>query len=730
MCALSITHRARTLWCAALVVVVACSGTEPVPVTTGTARVTTATAGADLDPDGYTVALDNDSTGTTQPVAINGSVTFSRLIPGSHSLTLRGTTANCLVAGANSQTVSVVAGQTAEVTFHVTCVRRVALAGVWNYVEQFGNPLACNDTGSFVLTGTSDEFGGTDDLVGTCDRQDGSVDHAFSGPVSGILTYSATGPVSVNLSVGGCSYSADVAGAPSDRLINGAIQCSSGTGTWTAVRGGGAVTDVSVSPATRSIVTNGTARLRAIMLDASGSRRVGPVVTWTSDAPAIASVDASGVLTGVAPGSATITATADSKSGRATVGVEVVTFATVAAGAFHSCGLTTSGAAYCWGHGTYGQIGDGGTADALAPEAISNISGLTAISVGAVHSCGLTPGGVAYCWGSDLYGTLGAGVPAARVCGMEGGPCSTTPVAVIGGHAFSALSAGWAETCALTQAGAAYCWGDDTYGELGNGSAALTRTPVAVTGAHTFVSIASGNVFACGLTVDSAAYCWGNNAAGQLGIGPTSPRVCSNEPCSTAPVAVSGGLTFTTLSVGYWHACGLTSSGAMYCWGDNDDGQLGASTSETCAGLACSTVPLPVAGALQFAQLSAGSFHTCGVTAAGAGYCWGNNADGQLGNGTTTRALTPAPIAGGFAFAAVSAFGRYHSCGLSADGIAYCWGYNAVGALGDGTTFGAYGPVRVAGQAGASAPAALRVGRRGRIAPRFALPLSARPPSP
>ena len=255
MGAITITCHARGLWRALLAgAVLACSSTEPTPPTTGSVHVTTVTAGADLDPDGYTAALDYDSTGAALPIAINGSVTFTPLSPGTHSLTLRGTTANCLVAGANSQTVSVVAGQTAEVTFHVTCVGRVALAGVWNYVEQIGNPLVCNDTGTYVFTQSDDAVGGTNDQVGTCDRQDGAIDNTATGTVIGNLVYTASGGVSVNFSVGGCSYSADAAGTPPDHLINGVVSCSSGNGSWGAVRGGGAIASVTVSPPARTVV--------------------------------------------------------------------------------------------------------------------------------------------------------------------------------------------------------------------------------------------------------------------------------------------------------------------------------------------------------------------------------------------------------------------------------------------------------------------------------------------
>lgn len=730
----------RILFAAVGLAALACKGSES-PPTTGTIRVTSASTGTDLDPDGYIVTLQGDTAhGTsgsgTLPLAVNGTVTFSDLKPGGYFVGLGGAAANCPIVGDQTRMVTVTAGGTAQVTFQISCIQHVDLTGVWNFTSSFGSPLACNDTGSFVLSPNGEGLGGTDDFVGTCDQQDGSINHSLSSPATGALTYSAGGAVSVTLTVLDCSFSADVAGTPPDHLTNGSIQCSApGTGTWTAVRGGGAVTSLTVSPATRSIVAGATARLRAIMIDASGSRRVGPAVTWTSDAPATASVDPSGLVTGVASGSATIAATAESKSSTATVGVGVVTFSLVQSGAYHACGLTTGGAVYCWGHGAYGQIGDGGKADAFAPESVLTTA-VTAFGVGAVQSCAITTGGAAACWGSDLFGALGAGATAGQLCASEPAPCSTTPVSVVGGHTFSSITSGWEASCAL-EGGAAYCWGDNTYGILGDGSTTSSRTPIQVTGNHTFVSVGAGNIFACGLTDAGTVYCWGNNTIGELGIGPGGPEVCGGEPCSTAPVAVLSQQTFKSLSVGYWHACAVTANGAASCWGDNGDGQLGASTTETCTGLgnppiACSTIPVPVGGP-PFASVSAGSFHTCGVDPGGAGYCWGFNGQGQLGNGTTTSSSTPVSISGGLSFATVTTFGRYHSCGLTTAGIAYCWGDNTVGQLGDGTGLSALAPVQVAGQAATSGPAPIRAARmagRPRPAARPSLRLSPRPPSP
>jgi alpha-tubulin suppressor-like RCC1 family protein len=735
------SHSLRPLGAAFLLTAFACGGSEA-PPTTGSLRVSAATAGADVDPDGYSVAvvvLQGDSSSailgtTTARLAVNGSVTFADLKPGPYSVELGGAAANCPIVGQNPRAVTIHAGGTAEITFQVSCLQRIDLTGVWNYTAQFGSPLQCNDTGSVVLTGNGDTLTGTNDQVGTCDLQSGSIDHSRSDPVIATAVYAAAGAVSISLSRLSCSYSASVAGTPPDRLIDGSVSCPSGNGTWAAVRGGGSIASLTVTPPTLSVVAGGTVQLRALMIDASGSRRIGPPVTWTSDAPGAATVDASGIVTGAAAGSATITASAETKSGTATATVEVVKFAAVQAGAFHSCGLTAGGA-YCWGNNTYGQIGNGAKANGLAPVAVSDGASLVAISTGAVHTCGLTATGAAYCWGLDYYGELGAGATGAQLCGSEASACSTTPLAVAGGHTFSSLSAGWEQTCARASDGSAYCWGDNSYGQLGNGSAASTRTPVQVAGALSFTSIGAGVIFACGLTTGGAAYCWGNNTAGQLGIGPTSPVTCNAEPCSTTPVAVSGGLTFTALSVGYWHACGLTSSGAAYCWGDNDGGQLGSVTTETCTGLGasvdCSRSPVPVATNLTFTQLPAGSFHSCGLTSGGDAYCWGDNVYGQLGNATTISSPFPAPVAGGLTFAAASAYGRWHTCGLSLGGIVYCWGLNAWGQLGDGVTLDEDQPAQVLGQGAVSGTAALRAARvRRGVVPATQRSPSLRPPAP
>ncbi len=495
-----------------------------------------------------------------------------------------------------------------------------------------------------------------------------------------------------------------------------------------------AVASVTAAPTTSSLTVGDTVRLAATVRDASGNVLTDRVVTWASSNPAAATVSGTGLVTGVRADAqqVMITATSETVSGSAGVTVTApeptVSFATIEAAAFHTCGRTAAGAAYCWGDNGAAQLGIGALspANATTPQAVSGDLTFASVSVGGIHACGLTAGGTAYCWGGDLYGGLGGGAPGPEIC-TGSTPCSSAPLAVAGGLTFSSLSAGWGPTCAVTANGSAYCWGDNLDGALGVGAdtgsvqscsvGPCSYTPLAVAGGLAFTTLGAGNFHACGLTSSGAAYCWGDNSTGQLGIGVNAaPDTCAtgHGPCSRTPVAVAGGLTFTTLNVGTQHTCARASDGSWYCWGLNNYGQLGtgATGPESCVGgpgVPCSSTPVRVSAGINFTAVVAGRRHSCGVTSAGAAYCWGENVSGQLGDGTTTNSLTPVAVAGGLTFATLSPF-ISHTCGLTTGGVGYCWGSNSHGELGDRTTTSSTVPVRVAGQPGAAAAGARQVG--------------------
>ncbi|HUF66464.1 MAG TPA: hypothetical protein VMM17_10875 [Gemmatimonadaceae bacterium] len=384
----------------------------------------------------------------------------------------------------------------------------------------------------------------------------------------------------------------------------------------------------------------------------------------------------------------------------------VLTFQSVGAGRLHSCGVTTAGAAYCWGNNPGGQLGDGTSQRASnVPVAVSGGLTFQSVDVGRDHVCGITTAGAAYCWGG---GTRYSRVPQPRNPGRQPDRSedptmwryspSNVPVEVSGGLLFESVSAGYLYSCGLTAAGAAYCWGINSKGQLGAGERdpfGVRTAPVAVSGGLRFQSLSAGDdSHTCGVTTGGAAYCWGSNVAGELGTETIQPGTTIR---SLIPVAVSGGLTFQSVSAGFRHTCGVTTAGAAYCWGNNNFGQLGDGTATR------SNVPVAVSGGLTFQSVSAGTTHTCGVTTAGVAYCWGRNAYGERGDGTrqpnNVTVNLPVAVSGDFRFRSVSAGGDSHTCGVTTAGVAYCWGGGGVGQRGDGTwgTTPGWVPVAVAG---------------------------------
>ena len=362
--------------------------------------------------------------------------------------------------------------------------------------------------------------------------------------------------------------------------------------------------------------------------------------------------------------------------------VQMGKLATIEIGLGQTCALELSGRAFCWGANSIGNLGTGDDLPRLVPAPVAGDLRFTQIAVATYgsHACGVTVAGQAYCWGSSWSGQLGDG------SGAEQGTAVMLPQPVVGGHAIKQISAGGGHTCAITTSGAAYCWGSNGYGQLGTGNETPSSTPVAVAGGLTFRQIAAYDLNTCGVTTDGAAYCWGEGSTGVLGNGGMTG--------SNVPSLVSGGLTFASVSVGLWMACGVTTLGDGYCWGEDfGTGNLGTGSAEERR-----TTPALVTGGMKWKSIRAGGFVACGVAVTNVGYCWGQGDQGALGAGSANAKNTnrPIPIAGGLALDQVMS--DYHGCALTIEGLAYCWSSGRYGQIGDGSLRFWWEPVRVAGQ--------------------------------
>lgn len=421
---------------------------------------------------------------------------------------------------------------------------------------------------------------------------------------------------------------------------------------------------VHIDPLRASFKVNQTFQLTATPTGESGDVLSGRTMAWSSSNTSVATVSDGGLVTGVAAGTAIVSASSEGKSGPASVAVvEPLPFTLVSAGLIHTCGLTKEGDAYCWGNGQYGGLGDGSTEARLVPTLVSGDLTFETISAGFYHTCGLTTSSEAYCWGSG--GALGNGSTDLK----------PVPTMVSGGLTFETVSAGVYHTCGVTAEGEAYCWGDGSFGKLGNKDSSPHESelvPTLVLGELTFISISAGFHHTCGVTTGGEAYCWGDGWNGQLGNGSRMSKL--------VPTMVSGDLVFSTVDAGLGfnfgvHTCGVTTDGKAYCWGSGEDGRLGNGSREL------KLHPTPVSGGLIFESVSSGRWHTCGVTTTGDGVCWGSGWYGQLGNGSPDGKLAPESVSGGLAFATVSA-GDLYTCGVTRGNDAYCWG---TGSLGTGT---------------------------------------------
>lgn len=384
----------------------------------------------------------------------------------------------------------------------------------------------------------------------------------------------------------------------------------------------GTIEDVSLESDSLTVAVDGTESVELKLLDGNGNELLGRSIPWVSADPSVATVDEAGLVTGLAPGSTSLSATIAGHT--VEVEVEVVfRFADVAVGRDHLCGLTAGGGAWCMGYNDVGQLGTG----QVDPDDAQTFP----VRVGAEL---------------DLR--------------------------------FKMLALGSDSSCGLSLSGETWCWGDNDDLQLGPAADGLefSATPLRLEGWE-YVAISSMAYGVCGLDGEGLASCWGYNSS-DYELGDPDNIDNSAEPLYvSAPAPGEDPLHFTVLRHGTYHSCGLTTSSRLYCWGYNSDGQIGDGTWDS---VARPTEPLPGQVVKSF---DLGSYHGCAVTADDTTWCWGENYSQQVTGDEEEAHPVPTERFDAATFVPVGfALGRDHSCAWNADGIAWCWGSNDEGQLG------------------------------------------------
>lgn len=325
------------------------------------------------------------------------------------------------------------------------------------------------------------------------------------------------------------------------------------------------------------------------------------------------------------------------------------------------------------GFGTGNLLTWGDTSDMqLAPTQLGDAATWTSAAVGDHFGCGLQTGGSLWCWGTaNGSGQQGTGDTAMHRVPQQAGAATWSQVATGTNHA-----------CGVRADGTLWCWGANAGGQLGTGGTTPASTPqqVSSTPATGWAAVATGNQFTCAVRTDATMYCFGLNQVGQLGIGTITPM-------ETTPTQVTTPATlWSSVSLGYQHACALRTDQTLHCWGDGGSGRLGRGNTTN------SSAPQQVTGV--WTGVGLGTDHSCGIQSDGTLWCWGNNGSGRLGANGTTASNLPVKVGAATTWRAVAG-GLSHTCGTRTDGTLWCWGSNVVGQLGLGDTTDRTTPAQV-----------------------------------
>lgn len=515
------------------------------------------------------------------------------------------------------------------------------------------------------------------------------------------------------------------------------------------------VGSITITPTTGSVIVGQSIQLAAIPRDSAGSVLIGRTVEWRSSDISRAAVSDSGVVVGLSPGSVDITASAEGKTAKANVTVTAVPVAAIALSGVPSpffvgrsvqliarltdaAGNTLTGRKIDWvsSNSAIASVTDSGVVLARAPGTVT-ISATSegkigtaqmVITLSAVGTIAVTPDTALILAGTtqqytavvkDSIGRIltdrtvvwsvdpskgtvsSSGVVSSAIA--NGTFAVTASIGAVSGTATAKavtminLRPGLHHTCGRNELGDIYCWGANEAGQLGDGTQQRRLTPVRIKSSSSFDELSSGGTQSCALT-GGLAQCWGQTfLAGWSSISYGHPY-----EISLIPSTVSTSVRFSAIASGSTFNCGLSSSNFAYCWGSGDEGELGNGQFRTCpfslyeryCSYVGSASPIAVAGGRTYTSISAGQNHVCALTATGIAYCWGDNRTGQIGDGTQVGRGIPTPVNGGLTFNLIRGGGS-HTCALTAAGAAYCWGSNAYGQLGISSTSASLVPVAV-----------------------------------
>jgi len=291
-------------------------------------------------------------------------------------------------------------------------------------------------------------------------------------------------------------------------------------------------------------------------------------------------------------------------------------------GSYHTCAVVEGGNVMCWGNGSRGKLGNGGTVDSTSPVEVVDLAAVAVLSAGSNHSCVVDAVGRLSCWGDNRSGQLGIGSTADQ----------SVPQQVDASRTWLHVTAGASHTCAVASGGAVFCWGADNWGQLGDGLVTTTaqHLPMPVPGLPPASQVAAEANTSCALLDSGDVMCWGDNRYGQVGSGSEDDAVPSPEP-------VLGLHDVAAIDLGQAHACALRQDGTLWCWGHMAFGQLGDASQQDHR-----PVPSQVELYGHSAEaIAVGSYQTFAITTTGSALGWGDNRSGQLGTGEGRSSAEP-----------------------------------------------------------------------------------------